>query len=164
MSYTRCIPGYYANERYTPTKADEIFNGLSAGKVKEEVSSLIRDEEKAKAKAALPDEIDKFLALHPEFDNDEKDHNPNGAIVNIEMKLRGIDPTTATAQDFRDSYNRLKAAGVPLRLKQDVVRKQREEKNRKDADDIKAREHFDESEAYSMDMDELRRRAGGWIL
>jgi hypothetical protein len=128
MSYTRSIPGYYANDPYTPTKADEIFDGLSAGKVKEEVTALIQNEEKARRRAGVLDEIGKFLALHPEFDDDEKDHNPNAEYFKTDMKLHGVDPTTVTVQDLRDSYHRLKAAGIPLRLKQDVLRKQREEK------------------------------------
>jgi len=161
MSYTRSIPGYYANDPYTPTKADEIYDGLSAGKVKEEVNALIQDEEKTRARAGALDEIQKFLAMHPEIDNDESNHNPNGEYFRTEMKLRGLDPTTTTVQDLRDTYRNLRAAGIPLRLKEDVVRKQREENNRKHADDIKAREHFDESEAYAMPMNELVRRAGG---
>lgn len=120
MSYTRCIPGFYANDPYTPTKADEIYDGLSAGKIKEEVESLIQDEEKTRLRAGVIDEIQKFLAFHPEFDNDEQNHNPNGEYFRTEMKLRGLDPTTATVQDLRDSYKNLKAAGIPLRLKQDV--------------------------------------------
>ena len=48
MNYTYNIPGLYANDRHTPTKADQIFDGLSAGKVKEEVQALIRDEETAR--------------------------------------------------------------------------------------------------------------------
>jgi len=99
--------------------------------------------------------------MHPEFDNDESNHNPNGEHSRTEMKLRGLDPTTLTVQDLRDTYRNLSAAGIPLRLKEDVVRKQREEKNRKEVDGIKAREHFDESEAYAMPMNELARRAGG---
>jgi len=161
MSYTRNIPGYYANDPYTPSKADEIFDGLSAGKLKDEVKALIQDEEKTRLRAGAIDEIQKFLVLHPEFDDDEKDHNPNAEYFKTDMKLHGVDPTTVTVQDLRDSYNRLTAAGIPLRLKEDVLRKQREEKNRKAADDIKKREHFDESEAYAMPMNELVRRAGG---
>jgi len=81
MSYTRNIPGYYANDPYTPTKAHEIFDGLSAGKVKDEVQALIRDEEKTRRRAGVIDEIQKFLALHPEFDDDDSNHNPNPEYV-----------------------------------------------------------------------------------
>ena len=144
-----------------PTKADEIYEGLSAGKVKEKVNALIRDEEKTRLRAGAIDEIQKFLALHPEVDNDEQNHNPNGEYFRVEMKLRGLDPTTVTVQDLRDTYRNLRAAGIPLRLKEDVVRKQREEKDRKDADAIKKREQFDENDAYSIPMEELRQRAGG---
>jgi len=161
MSYTLNIPGYYADDPYTPSKADEIFDGLSAGKLKDEVKALIQDEEKTRLRAGAIDEIQKFLALHPEFDDDEKDHNPNAEYFKTEMKLRGLDPTTLTVQDLRDTYRNLRAAGISLRLKQDVVNKQRTEKNRKEADDIKAREHFSEEEAYSLPMNELVRRAGG---
>ena len=160
MNYTYNIPGLYANDRHTPTKADQIFDGLSAGKVKEEVQALIRDEETARRRAGVIDEIQKFLALHPEYD-DDSNHNPNAEYFKTDMKLHGVDPSTATLQDFRDSYNRLREAGIPLRLKEDVLRKQREEKNRKEADDITARDQFSEEEAYSLPMNELVRRAGG---
>jgi len=142
--------------------ADAVANNLSPEKYRELPRVAVVEEERRRARAAVYDEADKFLALNPEIDNSEDpaNPNPNGAIFKLEMQLRGIDPTTATCQDFQDSHRNLKAAGIPLRLKQDVVRKQRDEKNRKDAEDIKAREHFNEEEAYAMSKDELRRRAG----
>ena len=129
--------------------------------MKDEVKALIQDEEKTRLRAGVIDEIQKFLALHPEYDDDDSNHNPNAEYFKTDMKLHGVDPTTATLQDFRDSYNRLRDAGIPLRLKENVVRKQREEKNRKEADDITARDQFSEEEAYSLPMNELVRRAGG---
>jgi len=57
------------------------------------------------------------------------------------MKLRGIDPTTVTVQDLRDTYRNLKAAGLPLRLKEDVVRKQRQQKNQEAAKEIERGNH-----------------------
>ena len=128
--------------------------------MKQEVKALIQDEEKTRAWAGALDEIQKFLAMHPEIDNDESNHNPNGEYFRTEMKLRGLDPTTTTVQDLRDTYRNLKAAGIPLRLKEDVVRKQRAQKNQEAAKEIEAREAFNEEDAYAMPMDKLRMRGG----
>ena|SRR5215471_4976768 len=137
-----------------------VYDGLSAGKVKEEVKALIQDEEKTRARAGALDEIQKSWPCTRKLTTTRATIIPM-EYFRTEMKLRGLDPTTTTVQDLRDTYRNLRAAGIPLRLKQDVVRQQREEKNGKEADDIKAREHFDESEAYAMPMNELVRRAGG---
>ena len=163
MSYDYHIAGKYANDEHTPKTLREKFDRYSAEEMRELTDLVHEDEERTRAKAALPNEIEKFLALHPEFDNDENpaSPNPNGALINVELKLRGLDPATATAHDFRDSYHRLKAAGIPLRLKEAVVKKQREEKIRKEADDIKKHEQVSEDDLYAMPMDKLRQRAGG---
>ena len=158
MSYTRSIPGFYANERYTPTKADKIYEGLSAGKVKEEVRAMIRDEEKKRLQDAHPNEYQKFLVLCPDFDNDpDPQNNSCGAII-ADLRLREIDPTTSNATDLRLSWQRVKAA-MPemLRINQEYVKKQ----NAASAKEILERETFNEDEAYNLDMDTLLQRAGG---
>ena len=159
MSYTRSIPGFYANDRYTPTKADQIYDGLSAGKLKEEIQARIDDEKRFMAQKAQPNEMEQFFILRDDFDNTVSPDNHNGVLNVADLKLRGKDVTTANKFDFRESWQRVKAAFPDqVRLKQEYVKKQ----NAASAKEILEREAFNEDDAYAMPMDKLKKRGGGF--
>ena len=76
------------------------------------------EEKKKAAQAAQPKEMEKFFLLCPDYD-DSNESSPN--LIVADLMLRGIDRFTATALDFRESWNRVKAAGFNVKPKQSTV-------------------------------------------
>jgi len=143
-------------------QADEMWDNLSPEKVREVVEQKLGDDAKKQAQAALPDEIEKFLVLHPEFDNSTgtpEKPNPNGEVMRVGLVAMGIDPTTARAEQFSEAYSRVKPL---LKLKQHVVRGQQRQANEDAAKAIEAEikeTTFDVEWAESADLGALRERA-----
>lgn len=75
-NYTYHIPN--PSDPHMPTKADEIFDALSPEKRKEVCDQAWQDEQRNIARANLPKEIDRFLALCEDFDNTQTPDNATG--------------------------------------------------------------------------------------
>jgi hypothetical protein len=80
--------------------------------------------------------------------------------MRVALTTMGLDPTTATAQDLREAYSRVKPL---LRLKPHVVRGQHrqaiEDAAQAIEDKAKRTAAFDEEDAYTLPWDVLRARA-----
>ena len=158
-NYNYHVPN--ANDPHPPTTADRIFDELSADKMKEVCDRVWQDENRKRAQEAQPQEIEKFLQLCPDFDNTDSSENANGQLMVVDLRLRGLDHSTATAEDLRESWDRVKVAGLPVKLNKRFVREEQEREVAEGVKEIKERESFDEGEAYSMPLDRLRMRASG---
>jgi len=76
----------------------------------------------------------------------------------VGLRALGIDPTTATAEDFDLVFSRVRNS---LSLKKDVLEKQAKAKVAEEIEAERKATEFDEEAAWSMPMDKLRQRAGG---
>jgi len=137
-----------------PNWADEVAENLSPEKYRELATVAVRDQQQAAAQADLGRQIEKFFQLHPEY----SDCDHNSAAMNVGLRALGIDPTSATAEDFDNVFGRVKGF---LSLKKDVLEKQAKAKVAEEIEAERKAATFDEEEAWSMPMDKLRQRAGG---
>ena len=137
-----------------PNWADEVAENLSPEKYRELATVAVRDQQQAAAQADLGRQIEKFFQLHPEY----SDCDHNSAAMNVGLRALGIDPTTATAEDFDLVFSRVRNS---LSLKKDVLEKQAKAKVAEEIEAERKAAAFDEEEAWSMPMDKLRQRAGG---
>lgn len=144
-------------------QADELWDNLSPEKVREVVEQKLGDDARKRAQAEVFNEIEKFLALHPEVDNKEAADNPNGGIMRVALTTMGLDPTTATVKDLREAYSRVKPL---MRLKPHVVRGQQRQAIEDAARAIEAETQettFDVNWAEAADMGALRERANAQL-
>jgi len=137
-----------------PNWADEVAENLSPEKYRVLAAVAVRDQQKAVAQADLGKQIEKFFQLRPEYSDCEH----NSAAMNVGLRALGIDPTTATAEDFDLVFSRVRNS---LSLKPDVLQKQAKAKVAEEIEAERKAAAFDEEAAWSMPMDKLRQRAGG---
>ena|SRR5215469_2952712 len=141
-NYNYRVP-MYANDSHQPTTADEILDALSTEKMKEVCDRAWLDEKKKAAQAAQPKEMEKFFLLCPGYDESD-DSSPN--LIVADLMLRGIDRFTANALDFRESWNRVKAAGFNVKLKKSALQQRERQEIQTAAEEIEEREAFSQEE------------------
>src|SRR5499427_10448691 len=134
--------------------ADAVANNCSPEKYRELARAAVKDQERVAAQAELGKQIERFFQLRPEY----SDCDHNSAAMNVGLRALGIDPTSATAEDFDLVFSRVRNS---LSLKKDVLEKQAQAKVAEEIEAERKATEFDEEAAWSMPMDKLRQRAGG---
>ena len=134
--------------------ADAVANNCSPAEYRKLARAAVKDQEREAAQADLGRQIERFFQLRPEYSDCEH----NSAAMNVGLRALGIDPTTATAEDFDLVFSRVRNS---LSLKKDVLEKQAKAKVAEEIEAERKAATFDEEEAWSMPMDKLRQRAGG---
>jgi len=145
-----------AMRRAVPTAEELAFENMPIDQLRGVLERVNRSTEEKAELHLLSRTADAFKELYP-FYNDS-DHNAAHMLYALQQRL-GANYTRATIADFEAAYNSLNGAGLITFNKGVHAAAAKEEAQRIAA---KARdEQFNEEDAYTLSLDELRRRSGG---
>ena len=145
-----------AMRRAVPTPEDLAFESMPIDQLRGVLERVNRSTEEKAELHLLSRTADAFKELYP-FYNDS-DHNAAHMLFALKQRL-GSNYTHATIADFEQVYNSLNEAGL-LTFNKGAAKAAAIEEAQKIA--AKARdEEFNETDAYTLSLDELRRRSGG---
>jgi tRNA A58 N-methylase Trm61 len=137
------------------TDLDAEFENLSAEQIKKLVERAARSDKQNADSARSQEAGNVFVELHPEFVDTQK----NAKQVRAHCTAMGI--AYPTLDDLERAYEALKSVGlVDLNQKELIAQQQRATKEA--ANGVRENQ-FDEADAYTLPLEEVRRRANlGW--
>jgi hypothetical protein len=149
----------FALQHRTRTPEEEALENMSADEIRPILENYARGEAAIIKRTETQADIAMFLAGHPELP--DTDHN--AWEIRQALELLGVDASTATLDEFEEIYARLRQTDR-LQLNKKIVAEQAAAANKsKHAAYLQRQQSqaFNEEDAYSMSMEELRRKAGG---
>jgi len=153
----RYYEGRESMRRSAPSAKEQAVMEMPFEQFQDGIRQLERTEQVRMAQAQRDIDISAFLQAHE--DHQDCDHNTAAMRICLGT-TSNVDNATFGYYELEDAFNRLKAGGF-LKLKANALQKQAEQAVTDRVEEIKREQHFDESEAYSIPMDQLRQRAGG---
>ena len=147
--------------RAVPSAEEKAVEAMPFEKFEAGIKRLAVDEQNREAQIQTRIDLPAFLQAHPEYEDDGQAGKTNGEAMKLGLKMIGVkDPTTANFYQLEEVFNRLKESGE-LTLKVSVLQQQAQQAVADRVQEIEQEREFNEDDAYSMSLDQLRQRAGG---
>jgi len=136
-----------------PTADDAAFENASAEQIKDLFNKAARSEQEKLDSIRSQQDGNTFCELFPEY----MDTGKNARHLRAHCTALGI--AYPTLADLETAYYALRSVNL-LEINQQELARQEAKGTKERADEIR-RTAFDEAEAYTMPLEEVRRRAGG---